>query len=124
MRETLDSVLACVAAGFEGDPEEAAEAFTEDAVFSDNPGEALLEGRPAILEHFAAYGGRRERFHRGRVLVDGDRAALEYAVVFRADAHAYAHRGVAVLVLRDGRVADWRGVWVETAEDLSAWGGD
>lgn len=122
MRTTVTTLLGAVAAGFEGDADEAVAAFAEDASFQDAPGEPVLTGREAILEHFMAYGGRRERFVRGRVLVDGDTVAVEYGVAFRADAHAYAQRGVAVLVVHDGQIADWKGVWAETDEDLSSWG--
>jgi hypothetical protein len=116
--------LEAVAAGFEGHAEAAVEAFAEDATLQDRPGETVLRGREELLAHFMAYGGRRERFLPGRILVDLPHAAVEYAVVYRADAHAYGQRGVAVLTLAGAQIMDWRGVWVETEEDFSAWGGD
>lgn len=120
----LDMLLAAVGSGFEGDADAAAEAFTDDAVLEDTPGGDRLEGRDEILSYFLAFGGRRERFLLGDVVREGDRAAVAYAVAFRADAHAYGQRGMAMLRLADGLIASWRGVWVETDEDLSAWGDD
>jgi hypothetical protein len=117
-------LLDAIAAGFEGDADTAAEAFTEDGVLEDTPGGDRLEGRDEILRWFLAFGGRRERFLRGEVVQDGDRAAVSYAVAFRADAHAYGQRGMALLHLADGLIAAWSGVWVETDEDLSTWGED
>jgi ketosteroid isomerase-like protein len=120
----LDALLADVAAGFEGDADAAVGAFADDAILHDTPGGEVLEGREAILGYFLAFGGRRERFLLEDVVRDGDRAAIAYAVAFRADAHAYGQRGMALLHLAEGRIACWRGVWVETDEDLSTWGGD
>jgi ketosteroid isomerase-like protein len=120
----LDGLLDAVAAGFEGDADAAAEAFTDDAVLADTPGGDRLRGRDEILAWFLAFGGRRERFLRGEVVREGDRAAVSYAVAFRADAHAYGQRGMALLHLADGLIASWTGVWVETDEDLSTWGED
>jgi ketosteroid isomerase-like protein len=122
--DELTALLGAVGAGFEGDADTAAEAFTDDGVLADTPGGDVLEGRDAILSWFLAFGGRRERFVLGDVVRQGDRAAISYAVAFRADAHAYGQRGMAMLHLRDGLIASWRGVWVETDEDLSAWGQD
>ncbi|HUH06552.1 MAG TPA: nuclear transport factor 2 family protein [Egibacteraceae bacterium] len=124
MTDTLGRLLTMVGAGFEGDADEAADAFAGDAVFVDQPGEPPLRGPDEIREHFLAFGGRRERFLVGEVVDAGDRAAVEYAVAFRADAHAYGQRGVALIRLRDGLIASWRAVWVETDEDLSHWGND
>jgi hypothetical protein len=120
----LDVLLAQVGAGFEGDADAAAEAFTPDAVFRDTPGGEELQTREDILGHFLAFGGRRERFLLDAVVREGDRAAISYAVAYRADAHAYGQRGMAMLRLEDGLIAEWSGVWVETDEDLSTWGGD
>lgn len=120
----LAELLAAVGRGYEGDADEAAEAFADDAELTDLPGTEPLRGRGEILGHFLAFGGRRERFALGDVVADGDRAAVEFTVAFRADAHAYAQHGIALVTLRDGRIGSWRGVWVETEEDLSAWSGD
>jgi hypothetical protein len=119
----LDALLAGVGAGFEGDADAAAEAFTEDATFLDTPGGDDLVGREEILQHFLAFGGRRERFLLGAVVREGARAAISYAVAFRADAHAYGQRGMALLRLSGGLIAAWDGVWVETDEDLTTWEG-
>jgi ketosteroid isomerase-like protein len=120
----LSALLQAVAAGFEGDADAGAEAFADDGVLVDTPGGDRLEGADAILAYFLSFGGRRERFLLGEVVADGDRAAITYALAFRADAHAYGQRGMALLHLADGRIASWDGVWVEVDEDLSTWGDD
>lgn len=122
--DDLGQLLASIAAGFEGDADAAAEAFTGDAVMRESPGAEDLIGREEILTWFLAFGGRRERFELGEVLRDDDRAAISYAVRFRADAQAFGQHGMALLHLRDGLVYRWDGVWVEVEEDLAAWGGD
>jgi ketosteroid isomerase-like protein len=123
MDAALSDLLRAVGEGFEGDADAAASAFHEDAVLV-SAGQPPLHGRDAITGWFQAFGGRRERFSVADVLRDGDRVAVEYAVAFRADAHAYARHGIALLRLRDGSISSWRGVEVEAEEDLSPWGGD
>ena len=120
----LDAVLAAVAAAFEGDADDLLGLCVTDVVFCELPGEPACHGVGETAEFFTAFGGRRERFLRGRVVADGDVAALEYAVAFRADAGAYGQHGMAMLELRDGLLASWHGVWVETRLDLTAWEGD
>ena len=120
----LDALLDAVAQAYEGDADHLAARCTDDVEFSDLPGEPTRHGPADVAEFFSAFGGRRERFLRGRVVREGDTATVEYAVAFRADAGAYGQQGIAVLGLRDGLLASWRGVWVETRVDLSSWGGD
>lgn len=122
--ETIEQLLDLVRRGFEGDAYEAAEAFTDDATFQDNADQPVLQGVDAIRDHLSAYGGRRERASVRAVVVSGDRVAVEVQVQFRADADAYAQRGLAIVEVRDGRIASWAGVWIETLESLDAWGGD
>lgn len=121
---TWEDLARRAGAGFEGDVDTAAEAFTADAVLQDSPAEPVLRGREAIEEFFLAFGGRRERFLLGEVVAEGDRAAITYAVAFRADASAYGQRGMALLRRQGTQLSAWEGVWVETDEDLSTWGGD
>lgn len=122
--DDLQSLLEQVRRGFEGDAWEAAAAFHDDATFRDNADQDVLRGADDIRDHFGAYGGRRERAEVSSLLDDGRRAAVAFTVRFRADADAYAQRGLAIVELRDGRIASWRGVWIETPETLDAWGGD
>lgn len=125
MDPELSGLLAGVARAHEGDADAAEEVFADDAVFQDRPGEPVLEGPAEIVGHFLAFGGRRERFLLHRAVREGAHAAVEFALVFRADAHAYAQRGMAMLTLEEGRIAEWRGVWTETSEeDLASWGYD
>lgn len=117
-------LLSRLRAAFEGDPDVVFDIFTEDATLQDSPGEPVLEGQDEIFGHFSAYGARRERLTVDDVVDAGERLAFRYALHLRADAHQYAQRGIAILDLRVGRIERWRGVWVETEEDTSAWHGD
>jgi ketosteroid isomerase-like protein len=117
----LDELLELVRRGFEGESFEAAEAFCDDATFRDNADRPTLRGRDEIVDHLSAYGGRRERASIGIAVHDGDRVAVEVSVRFQADSGAYAQRGLALVGLRDGRIASWDGVWIETADDPSRW---
>jgi hypothetical protein len=121
---TTHPLVALLTAAFEGDPYAVHDAFSDDATLQDTPGEPVSEGHDELVAHFAAYGGRRERFTVEDLVDAGDRLAIRYALRFRADAHAYAQRGVAILDLDAGRINRWRGVWVETEEDLAAWSDD
>lgn len=114
--------MALAGRGFEGDAEEALEAFTADAELQDQPGEELVRGHAALEGFFLDYAGRRARFAVREVVVEGERAAVAYDLWFRSDSTAYGQHGMALLRLRDGRVASWRGVWAQTAgHDLSPW---
>jgi ketosteroid isomerase-like protein len=108
-----DEILAALTAGFEGDPDRAAAVFAEDAVLEDRGEAHERTGQAAILEYFAAFGGRRERCTVGQVVRDGDRIAFEYSVRFHADAHVYELRGAAFLTTRAGMIRRWRSVSVE-----------
>lgn len=117
----LDELLETVAAGFTGDPDAGTEAFIEDASLRENADQPPLIGREDISAYFLAFGGRREQFEVAEVVREGDRAAVRYVLRFRADAHAYEQRGIAMLQLSDGRIASWDGVWVEVDADPGSW---
>lgn len=124
-REQVETLIALAGRGFEGEAEEAVEAFTADAELQDQPGEELLRGRAALEGFFLDYGGRRARFAVRELLVEGDRAAVAYDLWFRSDATAYGQHGMALVRLEAGRISSWRGVWAQTAgNDLSPWAGD
>jgi len=121
-RSRIAELAALAGRGFEGEAEDAVEAFTDDAELQDQPGEELVSGRPALEGFFLDYAGRRARFALREVVADGDRAAVAYDLWFRSDSTAYGQHGMALLRLRDDRIASWRGVWVQTAgHDLSPW---
>lgn len=119
----LDELLELVRRGFEGESFEAAEAFCDDATFRDNVDRPILRGSDEIVDHLSAYGGRRERASIEVAVRDGDRVAVEVVVRFQADSGAYAQRGLALVALRGGRIASWRGVWIETSDDAARWSG-
>jgi hypothetical protein len=122
---TPQDLAALVVAALTGDADDLVEeGFAEDAVLSDQPGEAPAVGREAILAWFMAYGGRREVALVEDVFLADDRGGLAYTVWFRADAHAYGQHGRVLLTLAAGRITRWDGAWVELGSDLSPWAGD
>ncbi|WP_108668421.1 nuclear transport factor 2 family protein [Euzebya rosea] len=126
---TVEELRAAMEAAFTGDPDDAAELFADDAVLVDIAGEPPVEGQDAILQHFLAYGGRREVAAVHDAWIAGDRGALSWTVWFRADAHAYGQHGRALLTFDaaaedGGLISRWDGVWVERDADLTPWGGD
>lgn len=124
-RERVAALIALAGRGFEGEAEEAVEAFTAGAELQDQPGEQLLRGRAALEGFFLDYGGRRARFAVRELVVEGDRAAVAYDLWFRSDATAYGQHGMALVRLEGERIGAWRGVWAQTTgNDLSPWGDD
>jgi ketosteroid isomerase-like protein len=121
-RAVIEQLVALAGRGFEGDADEALEAFTDDAELQEQPGEPLLRGRADLEGFFLDYGGRRARFALRELVVEGDRAAVAYDLWFRSDSTAYGQHGMALLRLDGERIAAWRGVWVQIAgHDLSPW---
>ncbi len=123
---TAEELAALVVEAFTGDPDDLAEAFADDGVLLDQPGEDAITGRDAVLDHFLAYGGgRREVAAVHDVFIAGDRGGLSYSVWYRADSHAFGQHGRVLLTLdADGAITRWDGAWVEQGSDLSPWGGD
>lgn len=122
MAAAADELIALAGRGFEGEAEEAVEAFTADAELQEQPGEEPVRGRAALEEFFLGYAGRRGRFLVREILRDGDRAAVAYDLWFRSDSTAYGQHGMALVRFQDGLVASWRGVWAQTSgNDLSPW---
>lgn len=125
MSDPIADLVALAVRGFEGEAEEALEAFTEDAELQEQPGEQVLRGHAELGGFFLDYGGRRARFEVRELLVDGDRAAIAWDLWFRSDSTAYGQHGMALLRVRDGLISSWRGVWTQTSgNDLSPWGFD
>lgn len=121
-RETTERLVALAGRGFEGDADEALEAFADDAELQEQPGEPLLRGHAELEGFFLDYGGRRARFALRELVVEGDRAAVAFDLWFRSDSTAYGQHGMALLRLDGERIVSWRGVWVQTAgHDLSPW---
>jgi hypothetical protein len=123
---TPAELAALVVAALTGDPDDLVdEAFADDAVLLDQPGEPAAEGAEDIRMWFSAYGGRREVARVDDVFLAGDRGGLAFSVFFRADSHAYGQHGRVLLTLdREGRITRWDGAWAELPSTLEPWGGD
>ena len=118
----ISELVALAGRGFEGEAEEAVEAFTPDAELQEQPGEELVRGHADLEGFFLGYAGRRARFVVRELLQDGDRVAIAYDLWFRSDSTAYGQHGMALLRLEEGLIASWRGVWAQTSgNDLSPW---
>ena len=96
-----------------GESARAAACFTEDAVYSEPPAKQLYRGRQALFEFFGGNEGRP-----GQMSMDWHHLAFnpETGVGFGEFSFTYgttAH-GVAVVRLRDGKIANWREYWYES----------
>jgi ketosteroid isomerase-like protein len=103
-----------------GDAVAAANLFTEDAVYEELPA-FRFEGRPAIGAFFKDFAERHvdAELRVSRCVEDGTRgiAAAEWHWSYRsAGTHASTvFEGMSFLVLRDGKIAHWRGVSARVA---------
>jgi ketosteroid isomerase-like protein len=91
-----------------GDVDRALSAFASDAVYMEPPEEQLFRGHGELRPYFAAVpSGTLMRLH--RIWFDEGRQAGAIEYTFAAGpADSTADHGVAVLELRDGRIAHWR----------------
>jgi hypothetical protein len=97
----------------EGEAARAAACFTEDAVYTEPPAKQLYRGRKALFEFFGGNQGRQ-----GQMSMDWHHLAFnhetgigfgEFSFTYGTTAH-----GVAVVRLRDGKIANWREYWYES----------
>lgn len=126
---TDDELATAVIAAFTGDPDDLADMFADDGVFSEQPGEPPLRGTAEIIGFFMAYGGRREVAEVHDIFTAGTRGGLSYTVWFRSDAHNYGQHGRVLLTFDEppvegGQLTLWDGAWVELESGLQPWGGD
>lgn len=100
----------------ENDARKAAECFTEDAVYTEPPDKQEYRGRPRLYEFFGGDEGRKEPMQMTwrHVAFDAERqiGMGEFTFEYGSKAH-----GVAVIRVRDGRIANWREYYYES--DLS-----
>lgn len=121
-QQQVAALVGLAGRGFEGDAEDAIEAFTPDAELQDQAGETVVRGHAELEGFFLDYAGRRARFVVRELVVQDDRVAVAYDLWFRSDSTAYGQHGMALLRLADGLIASWRGVWAQTSgNDLSLW---
>lgn len=108
----------------QGDIDAVDDVFTDDVVFVDTTTEDEFHGIDEVRDVWAEMAGRRAIAEVEVVDVTDDAADLRFVIRFRADAHQYAQRGEAALLLHAGRIRSWRSAWGEVEEDLSVWGDD
>ncbi|MGH2636821.1 MAG: nuclear transport factor 2 family protein [Actinomycetota bacterium] len=86
-----------------GDTRRALDCFTDDAVYLEPPDEQRYDGRAQLFEFFGGDDPPPMRMEWHHLVVDGDVGVGEYT--YRG--HGQYH-GIAIVQLRDGRVARWR----------------
>ena len=97
-----------------GDADGAANLFTADARYEEPPRPPLV-GREAIRAFIADFVARHSlaEFTVMRSIADPSAQLLaaewRWSYMRNADGRACAYEGIAIVVLRDGRIASWRG---------------
>jgi ketosteroid isomerase-like protein len=96
-----------------GDARAAADCFREDAVCTQPPGLQVYRGREALFAFFGGEAGRAGAMSMTwrRVAFDAarQRGFGEFSFRYGSQVH-----GVAVIDVRDGRIAQWREYWMES----------
>jgi ketosteroid isomerase-like protein len=112
-REFLALMQSLAASWNVGDARSAAACFTPDAVYSEPPEKQLYRGREALYQFFGGESGRpgQMRMEWHHLAFDPTRQVGlgEFSFTYGTTAH-----GVAVVRLRDGRIANWREYWYES----------
>jgi hypothetical protein len=93
-----------------GDSQLAADCFLEDAVYVEPPQKQVYRGRKALFEFFGGSQGRPGQMSmtwRNIVFDPGQQLGFgEFTFSYGGQVH-----GVAVIRVRDGRIAQWREYW-------------
>ncbi|MDX1449643.1 MAG: nuclear transport factor 2 family protein [Acidimicrobiia bacterium] len=111
--DLLDRLAAAWAAP---DPVAAADCFTDDAVYMEPPDRQLFVGREQLLAYFwPLEPGTYLRFHARAFDEAGQVGFAEWT--FGMDGKDVADTGVAVVEVRDGRIATWREYHVKGPAD-------
>ncbi|MCU0627829.1 MAG: nuclear transport factor 2 family protein [Gemmatimonadaceae bacterium] len=99
-----------------GDARRAVARFTDDATYSQPPDRQLRRGRAQLFDYFGGTKGRpgemRMTWHHLAFDSTTQVGFGEFSFTYGTTAH-----GVAVVRLRDGRIANWREYWVESPLD-------
>lgn len=109
------ALLQRLAAGWnEGNARQAADCFTEDAVYTEPPDKQEYRGRQRLYEFFGGEKGRKEpmRMQWHHLAFDEERQVGmgEFTFEFGGKVH-----GVAVVRIRDGRISNWREYYYESS---------
>ena len=112
--EGFTALLEALASAWnEGDAARAADCFTPDAVYLEPPAKQLYRGRQALFEFFGGNEGRpgqmSMRWHHLAFSPETQVGFGEFSFTYGTTAH-----GVAVVRLRDGKIANWREYWYES----------
>jgi ketosteroid isomerase-like protein len=97
----------------EGDARRAADCFTEDAVYIEPPDKQIYRGREALYRFFGGDAGRAGqmtmRWHHLALDEESQIGFGEFTFTYGSTVH-----GVAVVRLREGKIANWREYWYES----------
>src|SRR6266511_2101377 len=96
-----------------GESRTAAECFTEDAIYTEPPDKQVYRGREALFRFFGGPAGRpgqmKMRWHHLAFDPDTQIGFGEFSFTYGTTVH-----GIAVVRLRQGRIANWREYWYES----------
>lgn len=107
-KETFEQLLQQVANGWsEGDAAQAADCFTDEAVYMEPPDKQLFIGREQLFNYFGGDTGRSKPmqmyWHNIMFNEDTQTGAGEFTFVMDNQTH-----GVAVISVQDNKIASWR----------------
>ena len=96
-----------------GESRRAAECFTEDAIYTEPPDKQVYRGREALFRFFGGAAGRpgqmTMRWHHLAFDPDTQIGFGEFSFRYGTTVH-----GIAVVRLRQGKIANWREYWGES----------
>ena len=98
----------------DGNSKRAANCFTEDAVYTEPPDKQIYRGREALYHFFGGSAGRpgqmTMRWHHLAFDVQTQVGFGEFTFTYGTTVH-----GITVVRLREGKIANWREYWYESA---------
>jgi ketosteroid isomerase-like protein len=96
-----------------GESRRAAECFTEDAIYTEPPDKQVYRGREALFRFFGGGTGRP-----GQMTMRWHHLAFDPATQIGFGEFSFTYgttvHGVAVIRLRQGKIANWREYWYES----------
>lgn len=113
----FESLMQTLASGWsEGNAQKAADCFTEDAIYSEPPDKQLYRRRAALFKFFGGSEGRKRAMKMvWHHLVFNDQTQIG-AGEFTFDYGGTVH-GMAIVKIKNGKIANWREYWYESALD-------